>query len=107
MKSDFKIYAWSLIETMYMVQSQYDDPVNYLISGDFNRTNIDDIFDSNGSLHQICSVPTRFTSTLEYVITDLHTLIHPATTLPPLEQDEGSKGKKSDHNICIIAHIRR
>ena len=49
------------------------------------------------------SVATRHTATLELVITDMATMFHPPTTLAPLNQDENSTGKPSDHNVIIVA----
>ena len=92
-----------IIETMFCVQSRYEFQVRFLISGDFNRVNIDDILESNGALNQVCSVATRQSSTLELVITDMATMFHPPTTLAPLNQDENSKGKPADHNVIIVA----
>jgi hypothetical protein len=92
-----------IIQTMFCVQSRYDVPVRTLISGDFNKVDISDILEADGALHQICSVATRKTSTLELVITDMATLMHPATTLEPFKQDENSKGKPSDHNVIVVA----
>ena len=92
-----------IIETMFCVQSRYGCQVRFLISGDFNKVSIEDILESNGALHQVCSVATRNQTTLELVITDMATMFHPPTTLPPLNQDENSSGKPADHNVIIVA----
>jgi hypothetical protein len=52
---------------------------------------------------QVCSVATRDTAVLENVITNMATLFHPPTTLPPLKQDENKNGKPSDHNVIVMA----
>jgi hypothetical protein len=88
---------------MFSVQSRYESQVRYLISGDFNKVNIDDILESNGALHQVCTVATRKSTTLELVITDMATMFHPPTTREPLKQDNNSKGKPSDHGVVIVA----
>ena len=92
-----------IIETMFYVQSQYGFQVRFLISGDFNKVSIQDIFKANGSLQQICKVNTRNRTTLEFIITDMATLFHPPTILDPLKQDENKTGKPSDHNVVIAA----
>ena len=92
-----------IIETMHYVQSQYEEPICFLIGGDFNKVCIDDILESNGALHQVCSVATRNAATLELVITCMATLLHPPTTKDPFLQDPQSKGKPSDHNVIIVA----
>jgi len=103
-RSQFKQEALDhIIETMYFAQSQQSDQLKYLIAGDVNRTNISDVLDSNGLLQQVCSVPTRNTSILENIITDLATFYHPPTTLAPLENDEEGKGRPSDHNMLVFA----
>ena len=92
-----------IIETMFYVQTQYEFQVRFLIGGDFNKVNIQDIFESNGALQQICNVNTRNNSTLEFVITDMATLFHPPTIMDPLKQDENTTGKPSDHNVVVVA----
>ena len=92
-----------IIETMFYVQSTHDSQIRFLISGDFNKVDIQDILNSNGALNQVCSVPTRNSSTLELVITCMATLFHPPTTCEPIKQDDNSKGKPSDHNVIIVA----
>ena len=103
-RSQFKQEAVeSIIETMHYAQSICEKQLKYFIAGDVNRTDISDILDSNGRLRQICSVPTRNTSILENIVTDLATFYHEATTLPPLENDKAGKGRPSDHNILVVA----
>ena len=74
-----------------------------MIGGDFNRTEVTDILDCYGALHQIISVPTRNEATLEIILTDLHTLFHPPTTLPPLQVDSDKNGQDSDHETVVFA----
>ena len=92
-----------IIDTIHFLRAQYDNQINFLIGGDFNRLKIDDILDCYGALKQVCSVPTRSSAILEIVLTDLHTLYHPPTTLPPLQVDADKIGKDSDHNIVLFA----
>ena len=88
---------------MFLVQSQHEFQVRFLVSGDFNKVNIENVLESNGALHQVCSVPTRKSSILELVITDMATIFYQPTTLDPFNQDKNSKGKPSDHNVIIVA----
>ena len=69
-----------IIESMFLVQSKYDCKVRFLVTGDFNKVNIDNLMESNGALQQVCTVATRKQSTLELVITDMATRLHPPTT---------------------------
>ena len=92
-----------IIDTICTLRAKYDNEVNFLIGGDFNRTEVTDILDCYGALHQIISVPTRNEATLEIILTDLHTLFHPPTTLPPLQVDSGKDGSDSDHETVVFA----
>ena len=64
-----------------------------------------DILDSHGALKSVISVATRKDAVLEIILTDLHTLFHPPTTLPPLQVDANSQGKDGDHAIVVFAPI--
>ena len=94
-----------IIDTIQELRAKYDNDVSFLIGGDFNRTPINDVLDSYGALKQIISVPTRNTATLELLLTDLHTMFHPPTTIPPLQVDPGRKGKDGDHEVVVLAPI--
>ena len=94
-----------IIETIHCLRSRYDNEVNFLIGGDFNRLNISSILDAYGALKQSVSVPTRNGAVLEIVLSDLHTLYHPPTTLNPLQVDEDKNGVNSDHNIVVLAPL--
>ena len=64
---------------------------------------ISEILDCYGGLKQVISVSTRNQATLEILLTDLHSLYHPPTTLPPLQVDVDKNGKDSNHNIVVFA----
>ena len=72
-----------IIETIHVLRAQYDNDINFLFGGDVNRLDINDILECYGGLKQIISAPTRKTATLSIVLTDLHSMFHPPTTLPP------------------------
>ena len=72
-----------IIDTIHILRSKNDNDVSFLIGGDFNRLDISDILDSYGALKQVIPVPTRNNATLEIILTDLHTMFHPPTALPP------------------------
>ena len=86
-----------------MLRAKYCNDFNFIIGGDFNRLDISDILDSYGALKQIISVPTRKAATLEILLTDLHTLYHPHTTIPLMQVDTDKVGKDGDHEIVILA----
>ena len=94
-----------IIETIHLLRTKYDNEVNFLLGGDFNRLNINTILDSYGALKQCNTVPTRNKAILEIVLSDFSNLYHPPTTLPPLQVDADKKGSDSDHNIVVFAPL--
>ena len=77
--------------------------INFLLAGDFNRVGVQDILDCYGALHQVCGVPTRKGASLQLILTDLHTYMHPPTAHPPIQKDEGAKGADADHQALVLA----
>ena len=53
-----------IIETIHILRSRFDNEVNFILGGDFNRINISSILDAYGALNQLVSVPTRKGATL-------------------------------------------
>ena len=94
-----------IIDTIHILRAKYDNDIHFIIGGDFNRTNISDILDSYGALKQIITVPTRKAASLEIILTDLHTMFHPPTTLPALQVDSDKQGKDGDHEVVVLAPI--
>ena len=94
-----------IIGSIHQLRAKYENDVSFLVGGDFNRLEISEILDSYGALKQIISVPTRKTATLEIILTDLHTLFHPPTTLPPLQVDTDKLGADGDHDVVVLAPI--
>ena len=92
-----------IIQTIHQLRAKYDNEISFLCGGDFNHLDISDILDSYGALKSILSIPTRKSAKLEILLTDLHTMFHPPTTLPPLQVDQDKVGKDSDHNIVVFA----
>ena len=92
-----------IIDSIHLLRAKYNNDITFCIGGDFNRFDVSDILESYGALKQIISIPTRKLATLEILLTDLHTLYHPPTTLPPLQVDSNKKGKDSDHDVVIFA----
>jgi len=92
-----------LIHTIHLIKARYDNNVHFLIAGDFNRVDITEVLDSYGALQQICGVSSRQGAALQLVLTDLHTFLHPATALPPMQVDEDKEGRDGDHQALILA----
>ena len=104
-RSNFKTETTEhIIESIHCIRVKYNNEVKCIIRGDFNRTKLTDILDSYGALSQIMSIPTnKKGGTLEIILTDLHHLFVPPTSLPPLPVDVGKKGVESDHNTIVFA----
>ena len=68
-----------IIETIHFLRSKYDNEVNFLLGGDFNRLNINSILNSYGALKQCVTIPTRNKAILEIVLSDISTMYHPPT----------------------------
>ena len=94
-----------IISTIHQLRAEYNNEVHFICGGDFNRLDVSDILDSYGALKQIVSVKTRKDATLEIILTDLHTLFHPPTTLPPLQVDSDKIGRDSDHDMVVLAPV--
>ena len=86
-----------------MLRAIYNNEIHFCIGGDFNKVDISDILESYGALKQIISIPTHKSATLEIILTDLHSLYHPPTTLSPLQADSNKKGQNSDHDVVVFA----
>ena len=84
--------------------AKYGSDLKFIISGDFNRLNIKPILNLSQDLKQVVQIVTRTNpdATLDLIITNLQSLFHPPTTLPPLDNDENISGKPSDHLIVVM-----
>ena len=94
-----------IIETIHLLRATYDNEVNFLLGGDFNRLNINPILDAYGALKQCVTTPTRNEAVLEILLSDISNLYHPPTTIAPLQVDTDKKGSDSDHNIVVFAPL--
>ena len=100
-----KVTMNHIIDTIHILRSQFDNDVNFIISGDFNRLEVQNILDSYTALRQVVENPTRKSAILEFVITDVHSLYQPPQILPPLKVDTEKVGEDSDHDIIFLAPI--
>ena len=79
-----------IINTIHMIRARYNNEVNFLIAGDYNRVSIHDILLSYGGLQQMCGVPTRKGATLELREGFKKKTIESLTAVKP----EGGVGKR-------------
>ena len=102
-RSPFKTETIShIIHTIQIARARYNNEIHFILAGDFNRTSIQEVLRSYGALQQMCGVPTRKGASLQLVLTDLHTYMYPPTAHPPIQKDEGAKGKDSDHQALVL-----
>ena len=92
-----------IIHTIHMLRARYNNEINFLIAGDFNHVDVQEVLNSYGALQQMCDVPTRKGATLQLILTDLHTHMHPPTVVLALQVDDGSKGVDADHKGLILS----
>ena len=57
-----------IIQTIHMIRSRFDNSVNFIIAGDTNKTNYQDILDSYGALKQCVEVNTRKGASLSIIL---------------------------------------
>ena len=100
-KSDFLDH---ISEAYHTLCAKYGSDLKFIITGDFNRMNIKPILNLSPDLKQVVQVVTRTNpdATLDLIITNLTSLFHPPTTLPPLDNDEDVDGKPSDHLVVVM-----
>lgn len=96
-----KDFVDHICEAYNVLSAKYGQGLHFIISGDFNRLNINPILNMSPSLKQVVSIPTRTNpeATLDKIITTLSKFYLPPTTLPPLDNDVEGNGKPSDHLI--------
>ena len=103
-RSPFKKETIShIIHTVHLVRAKFNNEVHFLMAGDYNKTSIQEVLNSYGALQQMCGVPTRKGASLQLILTDLHTYMHPPTARPPIQKDENAKGVDGDHQTLILA----
>ena len=100
-KSDFLDH---ISEAYHTLCSKYGSDLKFLIVGDLNKLNLKPILNLSPDLQQVVKVVTRQNpdATLDVIITNIHSLYQPPTTLPPLDNDENVTGKPADHLIVLM-----
>ena len=78
---------------------------SYIIAGDKNDLNENEILAICPSFRQIVLKPTRKDKTLTIVITDLHRLFQEPFIIPPVPVDRGAAGVPSDHLGVLVLPV--
>ena len=87
--------------------AKYGAGLQFIIAGDTNRLNLSPILNLSPSFKQVVQVPTRLNPdvTLDPVITTMWKLYQPPVTKPPLDNDQDTIGKPSDHLVVLMYPI--
>jgi hypothetical protein len=104
-----KDFTDHICEAYNMLLSKYGQGLHFIISGDFNRLNINPILALSPNLFQVVDIPTRMNpdATLDKIITTLSKFYLSPTSLPPLDNDVDGDGKPSDHLIIVMRPINQ
>ena len=96
-----------IAETYNFLNAKYERGLYWILAGDTNDLKLDPILHMSPSLKSVVTNPTRLNpdKILDNIITDLSKFYQIPKCLPPLDADENSGGKPSDHKIVIMQPI--
>ena len=96
-----------IAETYNFLNAKYGRGLYWILAGDTNDMKLDMILNLHPSLKSVVTKPTRLNpdKILDNIITDLSSYYQTPECLPPLDADEGSGGKPSDHKIVVMEPI--
>ena len=91
-------------ETFHFLSSKYGSNIQFIIAGDTNRLNLSPILNLSPNFKQVVKIPTRLKpdAILDPIITTLWKYYQDPVTKPPINPNEGSNGKPSDHLIVLM-----
>ena len=96
-----------IAETYNFLNAKYGRGLYWILAGDTNDLKLDPILHLSPSLKSVVTRPTRLNpdKILDNIITDLSKFYQIPECLPPLDADENSGGKPSDHKIVVMEPI--
>ena len=96
-----------IAETYNFLNAKFGRGLYWIMAGDTNDMKLDMILNLHPSLKSVVTQPTRLNpdKILDNIITDLSSFYQSPECLPPLDADEGSGGKPSDHKIVVMEPI--
>ena len=99
-KNDFLDH---ISQSYNLLCAKYGENLGFLIAGDFNQLRLEPLLNLSSDLKQVVTTRTRTNpdAILDKILTNLHSFYLSPTTLPPLDNDEDSSGKPSDHLIVV------
>ena len=94
-------------ETYHYLSAKYGVNMEFIIAGDTNRLNLSPILNLSPRLVQTVKVPTRLKpdAILDPIITTLSKYYAEPVTKPPINPDDTTTGKPSDHLIVLMRPI--
>ena len=96
-----------IAETYNFLNAKYGRGLYWVLAGDTNDLKLDPILHLHPSLKSVVTQPTRLNPDKKFdnIITDPSSFYQSPECLPPLEADENSGGKPSDHKIVVMSPI--
>ena len=93
-----------IADSFHFLSSKYGSSIQFIIAGDTNRLNLSPILNLSSNLRQVVKCPTRLNpdAILDPIITTLWRYYQEPVTKPPINPNEGSNGKPSDHLIVLM-----
>ena len=93
-----------IAESFHLLSAKYGSNIQFIIAGDTNRLNLSPILNLSSNLKQVVKTPTRLNpdAILDPIITTLWKYYQEPVTKPPINQNEGSNGKPSDHLVVLM-----
>ena len=94
-------------EAYHLLSAKYNDGLFFLICGDKNELNVQQILSLGNNLKQCVQLPTRLNppQVLDVIITDLQKYYQSPDVLDPLEVDSDKTGAPSDHLMVVMEPI--
>ena len=91
-------------ETFHFLSAKYGAKLHFIIAGDTNRLNLSPITSLSPNLKQVVKVYTRLNppAILDPIITTLGKWYQAPVTKPPINANENSGGKPSDHLVVLM-----
>ena len=91
-------------ETFHFLSPKYGAKLHFIIAGDTNRLNLSPITSLSPNLKQVVKVYTRLNppAILDPIITTLGKWYQAPVTKPPINANENSGGKPSDHLVVLM-----
>ena len=90
-----------IAESFHYLKTKYSN-IKFYFLGDFNDFKPDVILQQSPQLRQLVHYNTCGDSSLDLIITDCHALYHPPFSSHPLQPDDPTRAKDSDHLINIF-----